>query len=95
MSSHIPIKVAFISVDKQVIKSLEVPSNSTVIEAIHLSGIKVEFPELDLNTQKIGIFGRLVKKDDGLHAEDRIEIYRSLIIDPKEARRRRAEKKTS
>ncbi|MBL4682790.1 MAG: RnfH family protein [Pseudomonadales bacterium] len=93
MLESIAIEVAFISIDKQVIKSLDVPNGTTVIGAIRLSGIKDEFPELDLNTQKIGIYGRLVKEDDVLQAEDRVEIYRALIIDPKEARRRRAEKK--
>jgi len=93
MSEDISVEVIYISPDKQVIKTLKVPIGTTAIDAIHLSGIKDAFPEVDFNAQKIGVFGRLVKEDDVLQAEDRVEIYRSLVIDPKEARRRRAEKK--
>lgn len=84
------IEVVYISAERQVIKTLDVPEGTNAVEAIQLSGIRDEFPEIDLDTQKIGVYGRFVDKDSVLKAGDRVEIYRPLLIDPKEARRRRA-----
>jgi len=60
------------------------------MEAILLSRIAEEFPEIDTATARLGIFGRPVTPDTVLGDSDRVEIYRPLAIDPKEARRRRA-----
>src|SRR6056300_1520171 len=63
----------------------------TVNEAIELSGIKKEFPEINLGTDPVGIFGKHTTLDHVLREKDRVEIYRPLIADPKEIRRQRAE----
>ncbi len=88
--NNISVEVAYASDSKQFMKSLHVEVGTTVIQAIELSGIRVEFPELDLASSKIGIFSRFVSGDYVLKEFDRIEIYRPLLIDPKESRRRRA-----
>lgn len=90
MDDTIEIEVIYISPKKQVIKSLDVPLGCSVGVAIALSCIEDDFPEMDLDLQKLGVFGRIVKQEEILQARDRVEIYRSLVVDPKEARRRRA-----
>ncbi len=85
------VEVAYAVPDDQHIFSLEVPAGTTAEEVIRRSGVLERFPEIDLATQKIGIFGKLNKLDYVLQAGDRVEIYRPLIADPKEVRKRRAE----
>jgi len=68
---------------------MDVPEDSSVEQAILRSGILKRFPEIDLATQKVGIFGKLVKLDAPVKEGDRIEIYRPIIADPKTVRRRR------
>ena len=63
---------------------------TTVGEAIRASGIAEAVPEIDLESVKAGIFSRIVSLDDSVSDGDRIEIYRSLIADPRESRRKRA-----
>ena len=89
----IEVEVAFATPDKQVIKALNVPVGATMEQAVEKSGILDEFPEIDLAKNKMGIFGKLGKKTAELKAGDRVEIYRPLIADPKESRRKRAAKK--
>lgn len=72
---------------------LEVPEGCTLEEAIEQSGIRGEFPGLVIDPDAVGIFGRKAPMDEVLRDGDRVEIYRPLIADPKEARRRRAERK--
>ena len=86
----IHVEVAYALPSKQVLLALEVPANSTAEAAILASGILKKFPEIDLNTNKIGVFGKHVKLDTVLRNKDRVEIYRPLIADPKEVRRQRA-----
>lgn len=69
----------------------DVPAGTTVEAAIRASGVLAKFPEIDLANNKVGIFSKLVKLDDHVRDRDRIEIYRPLIADPKEVRRKRAE----
>ncbi len=75
----------------QTLLKLEVPKASTIADAIRLSGILDKHPEIDLDKGRFGIFGKLSKTDTVLREKDRIEIYRPLLADPKEVRRRRAE----
>ena len=75
----------------QVIRQ-EVPVNATLRDAIEQSGILEMYPEIDLDNNKVGIFSRKQELHTPVHAGDRIEIYQPLKVDPKEARRRRAEK---
>jgi len=76
---------------EQILLKTEVPKGTTIAEAVRLSGILDKFPEIDLEKGKFGIFGKLSKVDTMLREKDRIEIYRPLIADPKEVRRKRAE----
>lgn len=76
------IGVAYSEPGQQVWLNIEVPDASTAREAIERSGILKQFPHIDLGTQKVGVFGRLVKLDAPLKAGDRVEIYRAIIADP-------------
>ena len=61
---------------------MEMPDSSTVREAIERSGILEQFPEISLESQKVGIFGRITKLDNPLEEGDRVEIYRPITADP-------------
>lgn len=86
----IQVEVAYALPKEQVVIVLELPADATVSQAIEESRLAERFPEIDLASSKVGIFGRLAKLDDSLHRGDRIEIYRPLIADPKEVRKQRA-----
>lgn len=90
--SMIPVEVAYALPAEQVILRLDVEQGATLRDAIERSGILDRFPEIDLATNKVGVFGKLSKLDAVLRPKDRVEIYRALIADPKEVRRRRADK---
>ncbi|MCU7932247.1 MAG: RnfH family protein [Candidatus Thiodiazotropha sp. (ex Codakia rugifera)] len=83
-------EVAYGRIDEQVLLVVESDSAMTAHQAIDASGILERFPEIDLNSNKIGIFGKAAKPDVMLSEGDRVEIYRPLIADPKEARKKRA-----
>ena len=87
------IEVVYALPEQQVLLTLDVKPGTTAEEAIQLSGILQQFNDIDLSENKIGIFGKAVKLDEVLRDKDRVEIYRPLIADPKESRRKRAEKK--
>ncbi|NOQ93114.1 MAG: RnfH family protein [Methylophaga sp.] len=87
----ITIEVAYALPDEQVILSLEVAEDCLVEDAIRRSGILDTYPQIDLSTDKVGIFGKMCKLNASLRNKDRIEIYRKLIADPKESRRQKAE----
>ncbi|WP_455216857.1 RnfH family protein [Kaarinaea lacus] len=89
----IAIEVAYALPEHQVILALNVAEGTTLEEAIRSSGILEQFPDIDLAKSKTGIFGKLAKGDTVLREKDRVEIYRPLIADPKDSRRKRAEKK--
>ena len=86
------VEVAYAKPSEQVIVSLEVAPDTTVEAAIRLSGVLERFAEIDLEANRVGIFGKPCGLDQCLHEGDRVEIYRPLIADPKEARRSRAAK---
>ncbi|WP_045224759.1 RnfH family protein [Methyloterricola oryzae] len=86
------VEVAYARPDVQVILALEVAEATTAEGAIRQSGILERFPEIDLAQNRIGIFSKACKLDQILRSGDRVEIYRPLIADPKEARRNRAAK---
>ena len=87
------IEVVYGLPDKQVLKKMNVQNGCTAREAVCQSGLDeiFSFSELDLQTAPLGIFGKSVKDETLLRDKDRIEIYRSLLIDPKEARRKRVQ----
>lgn len=86
------IEIAYASLSQQTILQLKVPLSCTVLQAIEQSGILQQFPEINLQTQGVGIFSKRVSLEHILQPRDRIEIYRTLLIDPKQARRIRAKK---
>lgn len=89
--SLIQVEVVYALPYKQVVLSLQVAADCDVQQVIDQSGILQQFPEIDLDTNMVGVFGRQVKLDSQLRAGDRVEIYRPLLADPKDIRRRRAE----
>jgi len=88
--TDIRVEVAYALPHQQVLLQLGLPSGATVETAIWLSGVLNQFPEIDLAKNKVGIFSKLVALDTVLRDQDRVEIYRPLIADPKEVRRQRA-----
>ncbi len=91
MANEIQVEVAYALPHQQVIMAVKLAAESTVEEAIKRSGILEKFSEIDLAQSKVGIFSKLTKLDTVLRDNDRVEIYRPLIADPKEVRRQRAE----
>lgn len=87
----INVELVYALPQEQTLLRFDVPAGTRVSDAVQQSGILAKYPEIDLNRNKLGIFGKLVKPDAELRARDRIEIYRPLIADPKEVRRKRAE----
>ena len=73
--------------------TLSVPEGANVADAVRASGLLERHPEIDLARNKLGVFGKVVNPATRLAAGDRVEIYRALLIDPKEARRARARKR--
>jgi putative ubiquitin-RnfH superfamily antitoxin RatB of RatAB toxin-antitoxin module len=90
MSKTIPVEIAYALAQQQTLLKLQVEEGATAEQAIQASGILEKFPEIDLGQNKIGIFGKITKLDTALRENDRVEIYRPLIADPKEVRRQRA-----
>ena len=92
-AENIPIEVVYALPEKQLLKSLTVPAGSTVEQVIHYSGIMDLSPEIDFKKNRLGIFGKLVGLQTAVQAYDRVEVYRPLVIDPKEARKLRVKPK--
>lgn len=76
------VGVAYATSARQAWLRLELPEGATVGEAIAKSGILAQFPEIDLDAQKVGIFGKIVRLDAPLADGDRVEIYRPITADP-------------
>jgi hypothetical protein len=87
----IQIEIVYALPQQQILLPLSVDAGTTVEAAIRRSGVLEQFPEIDLASNKVGIFSKLVKLDEMLRDKDRVEIYRPLIADPKEVRRQRAD----
>lgn len=86
----IVVEVVYGLVDKQKIIAMEVEEGITAEQAVIQSDIVSVFPEIDLNNLTLGVFGKKCKADAVLFDRDRVEIYRPLIADPKEVRKKRA-----
>lgn len=93
-ANPVAIEIAYALPEAQTLLSLDVPAGTTLLQAVQLSGILQRFPEIDAARASYGIFSKIEKSpaERVLQAGDRIEIYRPLLIDPKEARKARAEK---
>jgi uncharacterized protein len=82
----IHVEIAYLSEHQQNLISLQTPKNTTLIEAIQRTQLLQQFPEIDLSKNKVGIFGKIVSLETLLNEGDRVEIYRPLLMDPKEKR---------
>lgn len=91
----ITVEVAYATPERQKIVRLQVAVNTTLSDAAKQSGINDFFPELNLETADFGIWGKAKPASTHVLDGQRIEIYRPLIADPKESRRKRAEKKAN
>ncbi|QYK02458.1 RnfH family protein [Shewanella psychrotolerans] len=89
---HFTVEVIYALPTQQKRISVTVEPGTTCIEAVKQSEMNRFFPEIDLDNIKLGIFSRAVKHDEVLQPGQRVEIYRPLIADPKDVRRKRAEK---
>jgi putative ubiquitin-RnfH superfamily antitoxin RatB of RatAB toxin-antitoxin module len=90
MAEHLKIEVAFATPQRQRLLSLEVEAGTSVDEAIVLSGIAAKFDTDNLADLPVGVWGREVSRDYLLKNGDRVEIYRALLIEPRDARRQLA-----
>jgi putative ubiquitin-RnfH superfamily antitoxin RatB of RatAB toxin-antitoxin module len=89
--SALQIEIVYALAERQVLRRVSLPEGSTVDNAVHASGLRAEFPEID--AMHVGIYGKAVSKDTLLRDRDRVELYRPLEAEPKEIRRARAAKR--
>lgn len=90
-AAPLTVEVVYALPHQQPLLRVKLIEGATVEDAIRASGVLDAFPEIDLAKNKVGIFSKLVKLDEKVRDRDRVEIYRPLIADPKEVRRKRAE----
>ena len=88
----IQVEVAYAEADRQILIPVKLDKGSTVADAIARSGITTRVPDISL--RKVGIFSRIVTPEMQVDEGDRVEIYRVLLIDPKEARRKRVRRRS-
>ncbi len=91
----IQTEIVYISPSCQTMIQIQLPVGSNIKTAIMHSGLLKQCPEIDLEKNKVGIFNQIKPLDTILQPYDRIEIYRALLIDPKAARRGRANKQAT
>ncbi len=89
------VQVVYALPGAQEVVEVELEEGAPVEDALNASGIPARHPEIDLKTQRIGVWGRPVTLATGVRDRDRVEIYRALSADPKQARRRRAAAESS
>ena len=90
MADQIHVEVIYALPEEQNLLNVEVEDGIEVRQVILESGILEQYPELDLNVMKVGLFGKITTMKQKVRDKDRIEIYRPLIADPKEVRKKRA-----
>ncbi|HET6757025.1 MAG TPA: RnfH family protein [Burkholderiales bacterium] len=88
-NAEIAVEVIYALPGEQTLVRLNVTLGTTALQAIELSGLLAKYSEIDLHSSPIGIFGKAIQPDRVLRDRDRIEIYRPLAEDPKDARRAR------
>ncbi|WP_423197031.1 MULTISPECIES: RnfH family protein [unclassified Cupriavidus] len=86
------LSVCYARPERVFLQEIEVPAGTTIIGAVQASGLVQACPEVDPNTMRVGIFGKLKTLDTVVRVGDRVEIYRALTADPKQARRKRVQK---
>jgi putative ubiquitin-RnfH superfamily antitoxin RatB of RatAB toxin-antitoxin module len=95
MRAELQVYVVYATPQSEFIRPLRVGPGTTIGQAIEASGVLASFPEINLVTQPVGIYGKKKTLETELRDRDRIEIYRALVADPKDSRRKRAAKKES
>ncbi|PXV60642.1 hypothetical protein SAMN04487785_102368 [Dyella jiangningensis] len=90
MAEPVTVEVVYAEPSRRWLRKVTLPAGSTVAQAIEASGVAREVPGLVVDAARLGIFSRKVTPDHVVGEGDRVEIYRPLTLDPKEARRRRA-----
>jgi putative ubiquitin-RnfH superfamily antitoxin RatB of RatAB toxin-antitoxin module len=88
------VQVCYATPNRQFLIEVAVPSGTTIHQAIKASGLLQQAPEIDLSVWRVGIYSKLKTLETELRDHDRVEIYRPLIADPMESRRRRANKRS-
>ncbi len=91
-ATELVVEVIYATRARQEVRTVRLPVGSVVEQAIRHSGLLAEFPEIDLAVNRVGVYGEPVELDSMLEGGERIEIYRPLVVDPREARSRRARK---
>jgi putative ubiquitin-RnfH superfamily antitoxin RatB of RatAB toxin-antitoxin module len=90
MADSIQVEVTYARPERQEVIRLKLSSGCTLQQAIEASGLLQKYPEIELTKTKVGIYGKLARLDTVLRQQDRVELYRPLIADPKEVRKQRA-----
>ncbi|WP_199098378.1 RnfH family protein [Dyella sp. ASV21] len=90
MGEQVSVEVVYAEASSQVVRRVSLATGSTVMQAIEASGIAQAVSGLVIDPSRLGIFSRKVTPEQVVAEGDRVEIYRPLMLDPKEARRRRA-----
>ena len=90
MAEALHVSLCYATPTREFLRDLNVAPGTTIGQAIAASGILAEVPEIDLAVHLVGIFGKKKALDTVLREDDRIEVYRALVADPKDSRRRRA-----
>ncbi|WP_229422135.1 RnfH family protein [Massilia aquatica] len=93
VAGMIAVQVCYATPLREYLQELTVEQGCTIEQAIRQSGVLEAIPGIDLALQPVGLYGKKKPLDTVLRARDRIEIYRPLVADPKESRRKRADKK--
>lgn len=92
-AEQIQVQLCYATALREYLREFSVEAGTTIVQAITLSGVLQAIPEIDLAVQPVGLHGKKRPLETVLREHDRIEIYRPLVADPMESRRRRAEKR--
>jgi len=93
LGEGVQVYLSYATAQREFLRVMRVAPGTTIGQAIETSGVLAAFPEINLVTQPVGIYAKKKSLDTVLRERDRIEIYRPLIADPKDSRRKRAAKK--
>ena len=95
MDEGVQVYVCYATAREEFLRPMKVAPGTTIGQAIEMSGVLEAYPDINLATQPVGIYAKKKTLDTVLRERDRIEIYRPLVADPKDSRRKRAAKKTA
>ncbi|WP_409267052.1 RnfH family protein [Massilia sp. BHUDP2] len=93
MDEGVQVVVCYATAREEFLRPMTVAPGTTIGQAIEMSGVLEAYPDINLTTQAVGIYAKKKTLDTVLRERDRIEIYRPLVADPKDSRRKRAAKK--